>query len=66
MQTGREQLPGLPVNTGASGSACAGETAGSVEVPALMAEGQGARRRGGASEESEKREFQVEEWPEQR
>lgn len=66
MQTGREQLPGLRVYTWASGSGCAGETAGSVELPALMAEGQGARRRGGASEESEKREFQVEEWPEQR
>lgn len=58
--------PGLRVTHGHLALRVPGRQAGSVEVPSLMAEGQGARRRGGASEESERREFQVEEWPEQR
>ena len=57
--------PGLRVTHGHLALRVPGRQAGSV-VPALMAEGRGARRRGGASEESERRAFQVEEWPEQR
>lgn len=66
MQTGREQLPDLHFTHGPLALCVPGRQAGSVEGPALMAEGRGARRRGEASEESERREFQVEEWPEQR